>query len=195
MLSSINPVGEGSRSQRWSVTVVAFTIGSVVGGAATGAVAGGLGLLLDVPTRAALVVLAIATALALLGDLVGPTPPSLERQVDRTWMTRYRGWVYGLGYGVQLGCGLATYISSWATWLLVVALVLVGDLSTAVAIGALHGLVRAVSLWTTAGLTDVGAIRDHHRFLHRIHPLVRRAAHATLALLVVVATTTAAVGP
>ncbi len=190
MLSSITPVGEGSRSQRWSVTVVAFTLGSVLGGAGTGLLAGGIGQWMDPAPAVSLAVLAVAAAATIVADLVGPTPPSLERQVDRTWMTRYRGWVYGLGYGVQLGCGFATYISSWATWLWLVAMVLVGDLGTALAMGMLHGAVRGASLWTTAPLTTADAIRAHHRLLHRIHPWVRRGAHLALGVAVVAAGTT-----
>lgn len=180
MLSSLTPVGENSRSQRWWVTVTAFTMGSVLGGAATGMVAGTLGLVVAPEPTIALVVVAAAAAAALAGDMAGITPPSLERQVDRTWMTRYRGWVYGLGYGVQLGCGVATYITSWATWLVVAVMVLVGDLWAAVAIGALHGLVRGLSVWTTASLASPAAIRAHHRRLVALDPPLRWAARAGL---------------
>ncbi len=187
MLSSLTPVGEGSRSQRWSVTVTAFTLGSVLGGAGTGLLAGVLGHLVAPAPRTALVVVGILAAAALVGDLVGRTPPSLERQVDRTWMTRFRGWVYGLGYGLQLGCGLATYISSWATWLLVATMVLAGDVRVAVSIGALHGLVRSGTLWTTARLHSAQRIRTHHQVLQRMHPAVSTTSNVLLAGLAALA--------
>jgi hypothetical protein len=31
--------------------------------------------------------------------------PSWQRQVDERWLTTYRGWVYGAGFGFQLGAG------------------------------------------------------------------------------------------
>jgi hypothetical protein len=186
MLSSLTPVGERARSQRWAVTVTAFTIGALAGGAATGLVGGALGTIVDVPDTVALALLAVGVAAALVGDVAGVTPPSLRRQVDRTWMTRYRGWVYGLGYGAQLGTGLVTYISSWTSWLMVVAMVLVGDLAGAVAMGLAHGLARAVSVWTTAPLDTPAAIRRHHRTVQRIDPVV---AWSTRGLLAVVAVT------
>ncbi len=180
MLSSLTPVGERSRSQRWTVTVIAFTVGNVLGGAVVGAAAGWLGTLLDPPRGPATLVLAGGLVAAVVADLAGATPPSLRRQVDRTWMTRYRGWVYGLGYGIQLGTGLATYITSWATWVWLVALVLVADLRLAILMGMLHGLVRGLSLWTTWWLTSPAAIRSHHRRLVALDPWVRRASHAAL---------------
>lgn len=180
MLSSLTPVGERSRSQRWTVTVMAFTIGNVLGGVAVGAAAGWLGTLLDPPQGPATLALAAGLVAAVAGDLAGATPPSLRRQVDRTWMTRYRGWVYGLGYGVQLGTGLVTFITSWATWVWLVALVLVADLRVAMLMGMLHGLVRGLSLWTTGWLTSPAAIRSHHRRLVALDPWVRRASHAAL---------------
>lgn len=181
MLSSITPVGEVSRSQRWAVTITAFTIGSALGGAGLGLSAGVVGAWWNPSARTGLAVVALGAAAAAISDLVAWTPPSLRRQVDRTWMTRFRGWVYGVGYGLQLGCALVTYISSWATWLMVVAMVVVADIRWAVAMGTLHGLGRAASLWTTMGLDTPDAIRRHHRRLQGWYPSARAASIALLA--------------
>ena len=43
MLASISPLGERARSSRWGVTVTAYVIGSVLGGAALGLLAAALG--------------------------------------------------------------------------------------------------------------------------------------------------------
>lgn len=40
-----------------------------------------------------------------LGALRLPGP---ARQVDEDWLARYRGWVYGAGFGTQLGLGVVT---------------------------------------------------------------------------------------
>ena len=36
--------------------------------------------------------------------------PLVRRQVDDAWLARYRSWVYGGGFGWQIGVGVATYI-------------------------------------------------------------------------------------
>lgn len=193
MLSSLNPMGERARGQRWAVTVVSFTVGSLAGGALVGLVLGTVGLLVPVETTAVVAVLVAGSVAAIIADLVGPTPPSLRRQVDRTWMTSFRGWVYGLGYGAQLGSGVTTYISSWTTWLMLVAMLLAPDPRVALLLGTAHGLVRGLSVWTTARVHDPGTLRAHHQRLHRIAPYVRVTGHvalaaATVAGLVVLAT-------
>ena len=186
MLSSLNPMGERARGQRWAVTVVSFTVGSLAGGALVGLVLGTIGLLVPVGANAVVAVLAAGSVAAITADLAGPTPPSLRRQVDRTWMTGFRGWVYGLGYGAQLGSGVTTYISSWTTWLMLVAMLLAPDPRAAVLFGIGHGLVRGLSVWTTARIHDPGALRGHHHRLHRVAPYVRATCHVAVATVTAV---------
>jgi hypothetical protein len=58
----------------------------------------------------------VAGALVALALDLSPRPvPGPRRQVDDRWRDQYRGWVYGLGYGVQLGVGVTTIVSSAAT--------------------------------------------------------------------------------
>ena len=116
MLSSISPLGEQARSSRWWVTTAAYLIGSLAGGLVLGGLAGLLGSALPAPWRASPWALGLAAALLLLGlalDLAagGRKLPSWRRQVDEQWLTRYRGWVYGIGFGAQLGFGLVTIIT------------------------------------------------------------------------------------
>ena len=42
--------------------------------------------------------------------------PGPRRQVNERWLDEYRGWVYGLGFGAQLGLGVTTVITSAATY-------------------------------------------------------------------------------
>lgn len=140
MLTSINPLGERGRGYRWGPTVALFTFTSVVGGAALGVALGGLGELLDLP----LWVGAFACGLAVIADLTGIVP-SLRRQVDEDWLTRYRRWVYATTFGAQLGAGVATIVTSAATYALLV-LMLVSGLPGAVVAGGVFGLVRALPL-------------------------------------------------
>jgi hypothetical protein len=57
---------------------------------------------------------------------------------------RYRGWVYGLGFGAQLGFGLVTIITSATVYAVVLVMVWSGDGPAGLAIGGTFGLVRAL---------------------------------------------------
>src|SRR5665213_265632 len=107
MLASITPLGERGRQSHWTVTVAAFALGATAAGAVAGALLGALGMLLPggLTGHARTVVVALALIAALALDLSATTVPGPRRQVDERWLDRYRGWVYGLGFGSQLGLG------------------------------------------------------------------------------------------
>ncbi len=67
MLSSIHPLGERSRNNRWSVTIAAFTLGAIAVAALIGGVLGYLGSHLDVPKLAVGAIVAVAGLLDLSG--------------------------------------------------------------------------------------------------------------------------------
>ena len=54
------------------------------------------------------------SARAIDAGVAGVRPPFFKRQLDDAWLDRYRGWVYGLGFGWQIGVGFATYIMTTA---------------------------------------------------------------------------------
>src|ERR1700687_389140 len=104
MLASISPLGERSRNQRYWVTVVAYIVGSTGAGALLGGVLG----LVGAPVARPVVALPAVSVLAVVGILFaapgfGKRVPGPRRQVDENWLGAYRGWVYGAGFGVQLG--------------------------------------------------------------------------------------------
>src|SRR5438093_8014913 len=106
MLGSITPLGERGRGSRWGTTVAAYVAGSVVTAAVFGAVLGGIGSLGPNATGGArLVAVGSIVAIGLALDLgaFGVLLPTVHRQVDEAWRTRYRGWVGGLGFGAQVG--------------------------------------------------------------------------------------------
>ena len=172
MLSSISPLGERARASRWWVTTTAYVLGSLVGGLALGGLSGLLGSVVPDPVRSSPWALGLAAALLLLGlaldlRLGGLTLPSWQRQVDEQWLTRYRGWVYGVGFGAQLGFGLVTIITSSTTYAVVVLAVLSGSPGAGLLLGGVFGLVRALPSVLMAGVRDRAA-------LHRIFGAVEK---------------------
>lgn len=171
MLSSISPLGERARNSRWWLTTAAYLLGSLAGGLAVGALAALLGSALPDAVRTSrwtLVLVAVLLAVGLVLDLRGArSVPSWRRQVDVAWLTRYRGWVYGVGYGAQLGFGLVTIITSATTYAAVLLAALTGHVGAGLAIGATFGVLRALPSLLMARVVD----RDG---LHRVFTRVER---------------------
>ena len=148
MLGSITPLGERGRGQRYPVTVGAFLIGAGGGGALAGALLGGIGQLWVGGARApALVALALAAVVGLALDLRhgGTGLPSVRRQVNEDWFSRYRGWVYGFGFGAQLGVGVLTIVTISTVYVCLLAALLSGSVLVGAAIGAVFGVARWLS--------------------------------------------------
>ena len=194
MLASITPVGESARRQPWIVTVTAYLAGSAAGGAAVGVVAGAIGAVLGaggwgVP---GLVLLGVVAVLGAVSDARrrGAAAPSWRRQVDERWLTTYRGWVYGAGYGLQLGAGVVTIVPSAVTYVALLAAVLTGSPVVGAVIGVVFGVVRALPVLVA------GVLREGHQLqrLHRRLDAVRRpVGHASVGAQFVVGTLVLAV--
>jgi hypothetical protein len=146
MLTSISPLGERARGNRWTVTVTAYVVASVLGGVTTGALLGFAGSFVDVSAWVAAGMCALAAVLDLIRRL-----PTIRRQVDEDWLTRYRGWVYGLAYGYQLGLGVVTIVTSAATYAMLALCLLSGSTTAGLAIGGCFGLVRALPILALRG--------------------------------------------
>ena len=161
MLASITPLGERARGSRWGVTVVFFAAGSVVAAVAVGALTGELGRLTwPGPSgrwepRLAVLAVALAAAIALDAGAGagGIRIPSVRRQVNEDWLREYRGWVYGLGFGLQLGLGVSTIVTTAAVYVTLVAAWLSGDPLLGAAITGAFGAARAASLLAGVGAT------------------------------------------
>ena len=174
MLSSITPLGERGRASRWPVTVTAHLLGSAAGGTALGTALGTLGLLPGVATAA--LVLAVPLAVATIAAEAGRWRrfPSWHRQVDEDWLHRYRGWVYGFGYGAQLGAGVVTIVTSPVVHLLLLLLLATGDPRAGALTGLVFGLVRALPVLATRSVTTPQRLAGMHRTLERLAPTGRR---------------------
>jgi hypothetical protein len=181
MLTSITPLGEWGRRRRWSLTTAWYLVGSTAGGAGLGALAGIVAFAVPAGSRALLVVGALACAVAALADARGRMPPSWRRQVDENWLQRYRGWVVGGGFGLQLGFGLVTIVSSASVYAALLLAVLTGSFWGAVAIGTTFGLVRGLPLLTVRGVRSGETLAALHRRVNALAPQARRVTVAVLA--------------
>ena len=196
MLSSIHPFGERSRNNRFVSTAAAHVLGSTLGGLVLGVLASTVGALLfavvPVPStaRVALISLAAAGAMVLEATHRERRLPTRTRQVDENWIQQYRGWVYGGGFGAELGFGISTIITTTLIHLLVLAMVLIGDPVTGSLLGALFGLVRGATVLTAARVDSAERLRAFHLRLDQLRSHSRKGAVAALAL----ATTVGALG-
>ena len=184
MLTSISPLGERARGNRWWLTVAWLAVGSVCGGAAVGAALGGLGqALAGAPDgRVRLVVLAGAGAAAAVWDLSGRRLPG-RRQVNEDWLVSYRSWVYGAGFGVQLGAAVATVVNTALVPLFMLAALLGGEVTAGLAMGAVFGAVRGASLMLGRRARTTDDLLQLHRRLDRHADRARRLGAAVAAAL------------
>jgi hypothetical protein len=194
MLASITPLGERGRNNRWATTVTAYVGGSMVAAGSLGALLGLLGSgvrAVDQPGPAVvggLVVAVCGAAAAFDTHLFGLQVPTWHRQVNEDWLHRYRGWVYGLGFGAQLGVGVVTIVTTaavYATWLLAL---LSGSVARGALIGGGFGAVRALPVVAIGRVTAPEELRRTHRTMMR---LARPASQMTVGLMIL---TAAAVG-
>jgi hypothetical protein len=181
MLASIVPLVERARNQNWGLTVAAYVVGSVVGGALLGATSGLLGAIVlghgGVDRPGVLVTLALSAAIGATIDLgvAGLRVPTVRRQVNEDWLHRYRGWVYGLGFGVQLGVGVVTIVTSAIVYLMLVLAFLTASWPGAAVTGGVFGLARALPIVATAGIATPARLREFHRRMQRRASLASRA--------------------
>ena len=112
-----------------------------------------------------LVAAGVLVGLALDVRARGHGLPSWKRQVDEAWLTRYRGWVYGLGFGLQLGAGVLTIVTSSTVYAVLLLAAWSGQLWVGLLLGLVFGVARALPILT---LHDVQSPGDLHRFFGRL---------------------------
>jgi hypothetical protein len=171
--------------------------GAVLGGLTLGAAiaaAALVGAAIAPPASTALAVLAGAAFVAAAIDtkLFGIGPPFLCRQVNQDWLLNYRSWVYGGGFGLQIGAGMTTYVMTAAVPLMIVTGALGAAPLAAVGIGVAFGLSRGLAVLLGARLRNPAALTEfHRRFDARAEP-VRQAVIAVQLAVAVIATWIAA---
>lgn len=167
MLASITPLGERARRSNWTVTTSFYLAGSVLAGAALGALLGLLGSVAfgGVSVGVRLAVLAAALGLGLAWELLRGTVPGPRRQVNEQWLDLYRGWLYGLGFGAQLGAGVTTIVVSSAVYAVWLAALASARPLTGLLIGACAGLLRGATVLAGARVSTPQRLVAFHRRL------------------------------
>lgn len=182
MLSSITPLGERSKGNRFSTTFAFHLLGSAIGGALLGVSAAAIGSAIRVTLawddRAAAAVVAVGALGAMGVDLWWTATHRLvswRRQVNEQWLDDYRAWVYAGGFGLQLGAGVVTIITSATTYAAVLAAIVQPTFARGVAVGMAFGAVRGLTLLSVARVEQPAQLLHLHRRLAQAASPVARA--------------------
>jgi sulfite exporter TauE/SafE len=192
MLASISPLGERARRQQWLVTIGWYIGASVVGASLLGAAAGGVGALLPASTAVWAVAVTLLGLVAIAADLGRIPLLSIRRQVNEDWLARYRGWVYGAGFGLQLGLGVVTIVTTASVYVTVGVELLSRSAISGALVGAAFGLARSVPILALARADRADRLRSVHLRLQRLAPFARWGTVVALAVLTISAGLTAA---
>lgn len=181
MLSSITPLGERGRNNRWRTTAGFYLGGSVLGGLTFGLALGAVGQWLvgfdrlwSGVTTALFVAAILLLALLFDAGVLGERVPSIHRQVNEDWLDLYRSWVYGTGFGWQLGFGVVTIVPTAGTYVAWLMAMLTGSWWMGAAVGGAFGLARGLPLLLIGSATDPARLRTFHRRMAAAAPLAHR---------------------
>jgi hypothetical protein len=191
MLSTLTPIGERAKGHRYGATCTWFVLGATTGGLALGGVTGLLAAAVRTvgPSPEVTASVGLAAALAALASDTGLARVRLPvhyRQVNERWLDAYRPWVYGAGFGFQIGTGVATYITTAGVYLLVVLGALGGSPVAALAVGVTFGLVRGLAVTLTRRVATPRDLREFHRRFATRLPWAQRAVTVAVSVAVVV---------
>jgi len=176
MLSTITPLAERGRGNSYAATCAWFITGALAGGACLGGVLGGLAAAtapLSPAVAAALATCAGAAAAASDARLGGFVLPFHRRQVNELWLDRFRSWVYGAGFGWQIGTGFATYVVTAGLYLMVPLAALSGSPLVGFCVGLVFGAVRGLAVVAGRRITDTSALVAFHRRFDQVERWAR----------------------
>ena len=179
MLSTITPFSERAKGHSYLATSTWFVAGATTGGASLGLVMASSALAVRElhPTQTVVGAVAlVATLVAAVSDsgVTGLTVPFHRRQVNERWLDQFRPSVYGIGFGWQIGTGLATYITSAAVYLMIVLGALTGRPVVALTVGTCFGMLRGTAVLLTRRVTDPSGLRAFHRRFVDVGPMAGR---------------------
>jgi hypothetical protein len=190
MLGSITPLGQRARGFRFWPTATAYIAASAFAGAAIGAALGAMGAPFvgeDVIPRLAALGLFAILGLGMDLRVGGSRLPTVHRQVNEEWMSRYRGPVFGAGFGFQLGLGVVTIVTTSAVYLTLAGALLSGRIAAGALIGLAFGLARALPILAVVTIRGPAELSGVHASLERWQRPVRTTAYALQSAFVVAA--------
>ncbi len=186
MLASLTPVAERARGSSWRVTTTAFATGAVTAGAIGGTALAAVGSLLPGSGwRAPVLLTVLLVALTVDATPLRRRMPVTKRQVNEDWMAHYRGWVYGFGFGAQLGLGFITLVACAAIYATFAIELLSVSIWTGGAIGAVFGATKAATLLPAKLACDRDSLMALHRRLLALEASARTAVIVAEALSLV----------
>ena len=180
MMSTITPISERAKGHSYVATSLWFVVGATVGGMTLGCAMalGAEGVHILQLSQSSLGLLALGAVLISMGSDLGVgglNLPIHRRQVNERWLDHYRAWVYGAGFGWQIGTGLATYITTAAVYLMIVLGALSADPMVALALGAGFGLLRGLAVFLTHRIASTTELLAFHRRFADAGPAVDKA--------------------
>jgi hypothetical protein len=192
MLSQITPLAEAGRQHKFARTAGWFIAGSVLGGLALGCAIAGAAIVVaavGLGSRSALALIAGGALAAAATDahLLGFGPPFLRRQVNEAWLSTYRAWVYGSGFGFQIGAGVTTYVMTAAVPLMIAIGAFSANAWVALGLGALFGLARGLAVLLGARIRSQAALFAFHRRFDAWTEPIRRSVIGVQVIVAIVA--------
>lgn len=140
--------------------------------------------------RLAILAAVVVAGLGAETGVFGSRLPTVRRQVNEEWMHAYRGWIYGFGYGVQLGAGVVTVVTTAAVYAVLAAELAGASPGAAALVGLVFGGGRGLSLLAGARLRTPAQLVALDGFLNRsdkASAIASRAGQAVVVLFCVVA--------
>lgn len=174
--------GEPTRKPRAAI-IAYYAAASVLGGALLGLAASGIGVVVDLDAGRWLAVVALSMSLHDARLVRLPIPQS-NWQVPAQWRAWHSPRALAAAYGFILGSGVATRVMTAAYYTLILLVVVVGDVSIGLIIGAVYGLARAAPvLYLPARYRTHGEAAAAFDRVDRIEPAVRMVAAMILAAI------------
>lgn len=189
--AQLHPMGEAGRGNRWGLTIGFFAIGSALAGGVLGALSAALGSLVFLGGAGPIWSTAFIAVVAGLLDLSALRPPTPRRQVNENWINRYRGWVYGAAFGVQLGLGFAVFVMSWGYYAMLVSALISTSPMVGATIGIVFGLGRGLLLYLSRNIDTPAKLVAFHRAMADRRQMTFRLTGATTAAVGLLALLTA----
>jgi hypothetical protein len=166
MLSSITPLGERSRGARWHRTTTAYVLASALSGALLGWLLATIGHAVRLarlePAGWLILAVCCVVGVGLERKLFDLRLPTTRRQVDQAWMQLLRGWVYGAGFGAQLGLGVTTIVYSSAIYVLLAFELLAAGPALGALVGFVFGALRGATILLGAHVHDTASLMRLH---------------------------------